>query len=114
MAGEKLVVVDSRLNSATEVQQTHDTPSDPSFPISYYYYYLIYCIATHIFNTDQSSLVSQAQDSNSISLNRPPLSRKEKRKLYNCGDNFVALEEISTWDKKPIPTSNKTHFFMSG
>jgi hypothetical protein len=64
-----------------------------------------------------TSLVSQAQDSNSISLNRPPLSRKEKRRLYNCGDNFVTLEEISTWDKwlaKPMPTGIKSSFFMPG
>ena len=35
------------------------------------------------------------------------LSLEEKRKLYHCGDNFVTLSQIPTWDKEmeiPVPT----------
>ena len=34
------------------------------------------------------------------------LSLEEKRRLYSCGDNFVTLDQIPTWDKelrKPVP-----------
>jgi hypothetical protein len=36
MAEKKRVVIDSRLNGASEVQQVYGKPNDPGIPITYY------------------------------------------------------------------------------
>ena len=39
------------------------------------------------------------------------LSLEEKRRLYSCGDNFVTLDQIPTWDKelrKSVPVGKYT------
>ena len=107
MARKERVVFD-RLNGASEVQQIHGMPNiNLDFPTILKlkdWRGLITNFTdrpvskrTAIFSA-QSARVS---DSDSIS---PPLSRKEKRKLYNCGDKFVTLEDMPTWEAKPIPT----------